>query len=764
MLMSDSLEPPESCRYCRDLKPGYTTNTYIPFDEWAPGICISSCQTCRVIVQGIKELCPGFLEGEFDGQAAGPRPGEDVWLSVDERCRVVIGILKNGVGHRVVDIQFYYPLTNGGECAVCYKFRCSSSSQRPDTSSVVSHSLLLDQTHVKQVIFATGIYSSAIKTTLAYIFEDGVSARVPQIGYAGEISPVPGDKPMWTFLRKCLDYCIKEHDKCKASQDPHWYPERLLYLTQRKAGKDALQLVQTTHHIPMSRYIALSHCWGSKSPLRTSKKNLSQFLEDISISDLPMTFRDCLTAARELGVHYIWIDSLCIVQDDRQDWARHARSMDKIYENALFTVAAVCSPNGQVPFLGPHAPSNRETWQAVNINIDAENVEPPKKANGLPQAQLKARKYEPYLFPDFFHGPLESRGWAWQERYLSVRIINFTKEEVRWHCKVSKTCECIGAVQPPDPQPQQRQESQADDSDSLSIIQQWRSIVTAYSQRGLTYTTDRLPALSGAASRFSTSLQSEYLGGMWLSDFPRALAWYRRELTNCSTGKPKMWRSLDNGVPSWSWASIHGQTYWMWDFDFEPPAFKDVPIESRVELIDYKYRKATDNAFGEVEKGSYIELKGMVVEAEMESDIHGGACVRRHGFGPQHIVPDCHVISVRECSLLQGSRKVTRRAIPTDKLAKSLTDGQRSTGQVCCLLLFTITKNECSHACVLILGKQLDGTYQRLGIGSSDPGYSRPLYKQCKSWEVWENWVELEEWEEWEAWFSDAETRAMKIQ
>ena len=606
--------------------------------------------------------------------------------------------------------------------------------------------------------------SSAIRTTLAYILKARIVAKVPQIGHAGEIALVPGDKQMWTFLRKCLDDCIENHDKCKASQDPHWYPERLLYLTQGKACKDALQLVQTTHHIPTSRYIALSHCWGLKSPLRTTKRNLAQFINEISISDLPMTFQNCVTTARELGVRYIWIDSLCIIQDDRQDWARHARSMDLIYENALFTVAAVCSPNGQVPYLGPHAPSNRASWQVVNINIDTPSVEPPTNAKGLPQAQLKARKYGPDLFPGWCYGPLEYRGWAWQERYLSVRIINFTKEEARWHCKVSKVCECIGTVQHPDPELQQRPGYQADELEDLPTIQQWRSIVTAYSDRSLTFSTDRLPALSGVASRFSTSLQSEYLGGMWLSDFPRTLAWYRRELSDSPTGKPKMWRSLDNGVPSWSWASISGQANWMWEFDFESSSFKNVPIESRVELIDYRYKTITDNVFGEVEKGSYIELKGMVVEAEMESDIYGGGCVRRPGFGPQHFVPDCHVISAREHSFLRGSSKVTRRAVPTDKLAESLTDGQHSTGQVRCLLLFTITKNERSHACVLILGKQLDGTYQRLGIGNSDPGCSRPIYKNCKSWEVWENWVELEEWEEWEAWFSDAETRTMKIQ
>jgi len=132
MHISDSLEPPETCRYCRDLKPGYTPE--IPFDEWAPGICISPCQTCRVVVQGIEDLYPGFLKGEFDGQTAGPRPGEDVWLSVDERCRVVVGISKNGMGHRVVDIQFYYSLADRGEHAVGCKFRCSCSSQRLETS------------------------------------------------------------------------------------------------------------------------------------------------------------------------------------------------------------------------------------------------------------------------------------------------------------------------------------------------------------------------------------------------------------------------------------------------------------------------------------------------------------------------------------------------------------------------------------------------------------------------------------------------------
>jgi hypothetical protein len=191
--------------------------------------------------------------------------------------------------------------------------------------------------------------------------------------------------------------------------------------------------------------------------------------------------------------------------------------------------------------------------------------------------------------------------------------------------------------------------------------------------------------------------------------------------------------------------------------------FKEIPLESRVELASSRYMANSDNVFGELEEGSYIALKGMVVEAEMESNIYGCACVRRTGFGPQHVVPDCHVISTSSSSLSSKRKKITRRAVPTHRLDETLSEGQRSKGQVCCLLLFTTTRSTQNHACILILGKQPDGTYQRLGIGNSDSGCSRPLYEKRRGWEVWKDWVELEEWESWDRWFADAEIRTVKI-
>lgn len=591
---------------------------------------------------------------------------------------------------------------------------------------------------------------------------------MPQIGFAGDISPNPGDEDMWVFLQKCLDECTKGHEICKAAQDTTWRPQRLLHLAQDKPGKDSLKLVLTQDHPPTSPYIALSHCWGSTPPFCTTTQNITRLMEYIPLSELPRTFQDCVVAARKVGVQYIWIDSLCIVQDDREDWARHARCMDKVYETALFTVAAVASPDGSVPFLGPEAHSDRDQWQAIIIDTDTDSINSESVEQGSQRARLKVRRTCAVLLPSFIRGPLEHRGWTWQERYLSVRTMNFTQQEARWTCKTSEACECRGIIKKRVPGLPQLPPPSEDEGKKPTYIRDWRYIVTEYSSRHLTYSTDRLPALSGAASRFHTSVKSEYLAGIWVAHLPHSLAWYRREPSDEASHKSKIWRSLDNGVPSWSWASIAGEANWIWGASIRDHSEEDMLIESRVELLSISCKPISDNIFGEVEIGSYIELRGMVVEAEMESDIYGCGCVRRRGFGPQHVVPDCHIIPTTNSSFpLFNSNTATalRRAVPTDRFNWSLRKGRRSKGHVYCLLLFTTTQDGTSHACVLILSKQEGSgeTYQRLGIGNDDAGFTGPLYNGRKNWKVWEGWDDLEQWREWEKWFSDGVVRTLKI-
>lgn len=593
--------------------------------------------------------------------------------------------------------------------------------------------------------------------------------KVPKISTCSEIAPVAGDRMMWSFLRKCLQTCMERHEECSARQKASWYPKRLLRLTRNEHKTDNLKLVQMENQSAKTPYIALSHCWGKGSPLCTTTKNLSRHLQDIALSDLPRTFQDCLTVAKEMDVSYIWIDSLCIIQDDRTDWAVHAQDMDLVFENALFTVAAVSSIDGSVPFLGPKAPSSRSNWQSIDMKWENIDGEP----DGRKVAGIKARRFDLGLNPYACDGPLESRAWAWQERHLSVRTISFTEEEVRWKCDLVAVCECIGIADNTEhPEPAHGYLHRFTNDSEAQLLKRWYTIVNDYSKRHLTYYTDRLPALSGVASRIHGSLKSVYLAGLWQADLIRYLAWYRREVSDCATGKPKMWRSLDNGVPSWSWASVAEEVYGVWSYHLQyypgdTSIEQDVNIASKADLVSTSCRPSTENVFGEVESGSYIELRGLVVDAEMESDIHGCGCVRRIGFSPQMIVPDCHIISdVSSGFFGTSNRKITpRRALPSDKLAKSFGKGRRTKGPVLCLLLFTSTQKGREHACVLILGKDQnkDDTYQRLGIGCGDTDWSGPLYKGREHWDTWKDWGSLGQWESWKEWFADAETRSIMI-
>ncbi len=92
-----------------------------------------------------------------------------------------------------------------------------------------------------------------------------------------------------------------------------------------------------------AEYIALSHCWGGKiSPLLTTE-TLEPFQNRLSYAALPANFRDAIVITRELGIRYLWIDSLCILQDSKQDWQQESKMMAAIYRDSTLTISAMAS-------------------------------------------------------------------------------------------------------------------------------------------------------------------------------------------------------------------------------------------------------------------------------------------------------------------------------------------------------------------------------------------------------------------------------------
>lgn len=169
-------------------------------------------------------------------------------------------------------------------------------------------------------------------------------------------------------------------------------------------------------------YIALSHRWGSRMP-KTTKENINSRKQSIDYDELPKTFQDSITVTRELGVKYLWIDALCIIQNDLEDWKRESRLMGDVFSSAYCTLSVrVTEREG---FL-----TNRPDRRCI---------------------KLQTGEYSPIFIceqiddfeQDVENAPLSRRGWVFQERVLSRRTIYFTNRQAYWECGVCIRCETL---------------------------------------------------------------------------------------------------------------------------------------------------------------------------------------------------------------------------------------------------------------------------------------------------------------------------------
>ncbi|RYN88928.1 hypothetical protein AA0120_g7212 [Alternaria tenuissima] len=700
------------CCICNDFQPGQGTE--YPVAAWLANLLASSCPYCKLVVEAIQALEPEFFEDNYEWN----------WMGFSQEVNVVL--------------QLHVDENHGPD----YVFIQSAGNGRSTLE------------------MGLDIFRSSDHELRA---EGLDSARFP---VRREIALVPGERLMWDFVRSSLRTCLTEHPKCAEAQNPSWFPERLLCLEPNSGGQSSVRLVETRDQISGGSWIALSHCWGSERFTCTTTKNIHTHKKMIDLSTLPPTFQDAVIVARELGVSYLWIDSLCIIQDDQDDWAGHAEHMDQIYENALLVVAAVSSNNGSVPFLGAEAPSARSYYHSVGIGPKV----PDASDDGEPISCLRARRGEVRLSPTWIDGPLESRAWAWQERHCAVRILSFTDVEAKWRCKVTVACEC----QYEDNAYEWRNEDEAN-------LKNWHSWVWEYSKRDLTYETDRLPAIASVASRLHAVLQSNYLAGLWEEELPFNLGWYRQELTDAPSMSPLIKPATGNGVPSWSWASNALQSTRIWNYAWLPGSMELVPeprLESKVDILDIDCIPSTANKFGAVQTGSFIKLRAHVVEAVMYYDDYGSASVCREGFNAQVVFPDCKISLDADSSRTKAHNNLRRDPSSflgdlDDTHMDSATNEKyhcpstRSFGTVYCLLLFTGTHLGQIGACVLVLGQVLDEgelRYQRLGLGATSLKHcSGPLYGGRETWKAWQGWGSLEEWSKWEKWFANTELEVITI-
>ncbi|TVY92656.1 hypothetical protein LAWI1_G001452 [Lachnellula willkommii] len=323
-------------------------------------------------------------------------------------------------------------------------------------------------------------------------------------------------------------------------------------------------------------WIALSHCWGSIPLLRTTTQTLSKHKQGMPMSSLPPSFRDAVIITRELGIRYLWIDSLCIVQDNLDDWRKESAEMSRIYGMSFLTIIAAGASNSQGGCFVPRV----TRFPPVEIH--------PVDSPG----PFFAREYIEIFNRQIDHHsrePIDRRGWCFQESVLPKRTLSYGTKMMTWRCQMGSFSEQGNYKSEPWTLYHETELSSYGYS-------RWEFIVQEYTSRSFTYEKDKLIALAGVAEELSRIWKDTYLAGIWGGDVNRQLLWAKDGIIDRTTGSEiKATRPTQFRAPSWSWAAINGpilfRANWMQEY------------KSLAELIDTEVIALGNTPFGEVSSG-----------------------------------------------------------------------------------------------------------------------------------------------------------------
>ncbi|MCJ1466072.1 hypothetical protein MMC07_004691 [Pseudocyphellaria aurata] len=308
----------------------------------------------------------------------------------------------------------------------------------------------------------------------------------------------------------------------------------------------------------------------------TTSSTLAERLQAIPTAGLSRTFADFIDIARRMHVRYVWIDSLCIIQDSREDWEKEAARMALVYSNAYCTIAASSSENGNE---GCHVDPDSKPYGPVNLSFDEIDENGKTTVQNVHVFSLFGKELVNVLQQD----PLSSRGWTFQERELSNRVLHYSKDSIRWECRGLKaslqfpwqdTKAFNGALRAFDAgQVGPRKPDRPLDEKSEEKEQEaWFEAVQRYTNRALTKQADKLHAFSGIARAVGSRRNDRYLAGLWYSNLIRCLCWNsgwhpagKHGVFDPERPEPITHaRQSEYLAPSWSWACLTGSVRYEW--------------------------------------------------------------------------------------------------------------------------------------------------------------------------------------------------------
>jgi hypothetical protein len=342
---------------------------------------------------------------------------------------------------------------------------------------------------------------------------------------------------------KWLKECIDNHDKCVKNVE-NTYPTRLLHI-ETSDDVPIVRMVGSSH--ASGPYVALSHRWGNPSlMLTTTMENYSSHLKGIPVSNLPKSFQDAVAVAMHFHVEHLWIDSLCIIQDSGRDWEQECPRMAETYANAILTIAIADAEDSTTGFLHPYPESECGSYKICH---------PLHEKDVQREVLIDYISLDDEIVSKDWTTTLSKRGWVFQERMLSPRVLSFRSNKLHWecnHCCYSSDRNFPFRIDILDSSIVEKKDIKSLTPHPHLIYAYWTELISIYSRLQLTKESDRLPALSGLAKYFSTIVQDKYVAGLWRKDLRVGLGWY--------SPKPSLHFSSNfdaqaDQSPSWSWVS-----------------------------------------------------------------------------------------------------------------------------------------------------------------------------------------------------------------
>lgn len=470
-----------------------------------------------------------------------------------------------------------------------------------------------------------------------------------------------GSAESFLQAREWIEECCSKHDSCPKAR--HALPTRVIDVGEPESNQPPILFLSCGNKAP---YIALSYCWGEPppkpqppQPVMTTAMTVDEFTRALPVSLLPQTIKDAIYTTRQLGFRYLWVDVLCILQDDKVDKRKEISKMKEIFSNAVVTISAACSNSCHKGFLYQRPLYRDFLYHRSHNTKPYVSVEYPPFILPFrcPNGKLGSLILHRWMATRAPREPINSRGWTLEERLLSPRVLVYSSIQLLWECQAGMKMQGPNIFEL-NYQPRLKQmlfdcnkedrfnpvqgeliigsKLMASDTETKSreapkieeLRKNWIEILADYTSRKLTLAEDKLLAISGIAAVFASGFDtSQYKAGIWYTEeepnfFLLDLLWTVVDRTST--------RNVHFTRPSWTWAAVDGGVSWLQEGS---PAYVRSKNDVVCQVLECSVvLESADAPFGYVKSGQ-LKIRGPMKQFRTITSEGSTQCMRLDAKG-----------------------------------------------------------------------------------------------------------------------------------